>query len=515
MSNNIPIKNRGAQTILKHTPQTRFPQLDDNLEYIAVSKKDGREFQDYLNKSGVLTAYIEKHYPQVVIPHKNIRLREFKITGRYWWEEYFDVIIREKNIQDVKKCPYCEWTTIDIENKSGALEQHLLKKHGITKEQYIIEHPEDKEYFEIANKTLQRQWETDPDKYVICAICGKKLSRIDSAHLSKHGITKDEYILKYGQPTISKSLKKRLQEIMLNSNMNLEMSKFTTKPETELLEFITSHNIIAHKDRKTLKGKEIDIFIPSLNIGIEFNGNIWHSEFRGQKDPYSHLNKTLLCEEKGINLIHIFEDEYMYHKNVVLDNIARILNISLDLPVIQPSDCIFKNIDASIAIPFLSNFSLKETPHHCEFIGAFYNEELITVGAFLKEDKQWVISNLTHDYNLYCDDVKNEIINHFLSNYNPNKLIINIDKRWVNPNEIINYQNIGFVYHKDIAPDYTLFNSKLDRYKRFLKEYIQDRLKITDQELNDTDFLIENHYDRIWDCGYSQYIWENKKEEDI
>ena len=54
--------------------------------------------------------------------------------------------------------------------------------------------------------------------------------------------------------------------------------------------------------------KEIDIFIPSKNIGIEFNGLYWHTEEKvGQN---YHLDKTNLCEENGIQLLHIFEDEW-------------------------------------------------------------------------------------------------------------------------------------------------------------------------------------------------------------
>lgn len=54
--------------------------------------------------------------------------------------------------------------------------------------------------------------------------------------------------------------------------------------------------------------REIDIYLPDLNLGIEFNGNRWHSiEFK--KDPAHHLKKSLLCREKGIRLIHIYEFE--------------------------------------------------------------------------------------------------------------------------------------------------------------------------------------------------------------
>ena len=81
---------------------------------------------------------------------------------------------------------------------------HLLKIHNITKEQYLIDHPADEGFLMLANKTLNRQMEKDTSKYVSCAICGKKLARIDWRHLAKHGITKEEYKRLYDNTTVSK-----------------------------------------------------------------------------------------------------------------------------------------------------------------------------------------------------------------------------------------------------------------------------------------------------------------------
>ena len=42
-----------------------------------------------------------------------------------------------------QKCPYCNWETIDVENKSGWFEQHLRKDHNISAEQHLSRFPED------------------------------------------------------------------------------------------------------------------------------------------------------------------------------------------------------------------------------------------------------------------------------------------------------------------------------------------------------------------------------------
>ena len=60
--------------------------------------------------------------------------------------------------------------------------------------------------------------------------------------------------------------------------------------------------------RKIIKPLELDFYIPNLKLAIEFNGTYWHSKNAG-KDIKYHLNKSLLCREKGIRLIHIYEFE--------------------------------------------------------------------------------------------------------------------------------------------------------------------------------------------------------------
>lgn len=50
-----------------------------------------------------------------------------------------------------------------------------------------------------------------------------------------------------------------------------------------------------------LKGKELDIFIPSLSLGIEYDGCNWH------KNTKSDLEKNRMCHENGIELLRIRE----------------------------------------------------------------------------------------------------------------------------------------------------------------------------------------------------------------
>jgi len=65
--------------------------------------------------------------------------------------------------------------------------------------------------------------------------------------------------------------------------------------------------------------------LPEKKLAIEFNGTYWHSTECG-KDRWYHLNKTLRCKEKGIRLIHIFENEWKENRELCEKTIINNIN---------------------------------------------------------------------------------------------------------------------------------------------------------------------------------------------
>ena len=525
---NIPIKKRGAQPhnktyIVDDIKINKFPPLEEGWEYIAVCKKDGKIFKDYLNKAGTLINHLKKIEPTLEIPSDWKRLEYYKMTGIYWWEDYYDVIPRKIIQKEVKVCSICGWTTYDIHNKSGAFENHLKNTHQISKKEYVEKFPDEIEYFYCKNKTEQRQFETDETKYVTCAICGKKLSRIDEKHLAKHGITKMEYLSKYGGETISSSFKEYLVKLMTNNNINHITPTFTSDAETELLNFIQSYNIECSKNRSILKGQEIDIFIPSHNIGIEFNGNKWHTEWWGGKTRMYHLNKTLKCNSQNIGLIQIFEDEFHYKKDIIFNKIAHTLNIDLHLPKIMGRKCSIHEIDKTTAKEFLEQFHIQGFTPSTIYLGAYYNEKLIAVMSFkedIKGTNKWELNRFASDYNFICQGIGGKLFTHFLKLFNPTEIKSFADRRWTINKERNFYTKLGFTLIEELKPDYRYYNAKIDRYERFHKFNFRKSILIKkyhfNKEMTETEMMKELGYDRIWDCGLFKYVWinPNKKEED-
>lgn len=87
------------------------------------------------------------------------------------------------------------------------------------------------------------------------------------------------------------------------SNMNVR-----SKHETYLFNIVKLYYSDTVQSKKVLGSKELDIYVPSIKLGIEYNGNRFHCIESGKLKNY-HLEKSLLCRKNNIRLIHIYEFE--------------------------------------------------------------------------------------------------------------------------------------------------------------------------------------------------------------
>lgn len=522
LENGVEMKKRGGQKqnntyVVSDWKIEKYPS-EEGYHYIARFREDGKEFNDYMNQAGLLTSYIKEKIG-INIPSLYDRRKYYMETGNYWWEQWFDIIKLEN--KPTKKCPYCNWETTDIENRSGAFEVHLREKHNKSKEDYIKEYPEEKYYFILANETLNRQMCENEDEYVVCAICGKKLARINDRHLKSHGITRLEYIEKYNAPVYSK---KHYEKLLVSSNkMNLALDGrndiFTSKPEKEIMDFITDMGVKCSKNRKLLNGKEIDIFVEEKQIAIEFNGCKYHTEWYGGKGRQYHLTKTKMCKDKGVGLIHIFEDEFFGKKEIVFNKIQHILGIDTNKEKVYGRKCDIQRIDGETAKMFMEKFHIQGGDSSTVHYGSFYDDKLIAVMSFLRnKGDEWELTRFASDFNYICCGVGGKLFKNFIKEHNPNSVKSFADRRWT-INETNNlYIQLGFEFDSYTPPSYTYYKPKVHRYQRFHKFGFRKKVLLKKHpeeltpEMTETEMVKKLGYDRIWDCGLIKYIWKKPEE---
>ena len=98
--------------------------------------------------------------------------------------------------------------------------------------------------------------------------------------------------------------------------------------ETEIYEYVRYlyNDNVLRNNRKTLNGKELDIYIPSLNLAFEVDGDFWHLnpelydeeyEYNGrtvESETNRRTEKDLLAKEHGIEIIHIWQYDWNNRK---------------------------------------------------------------------------------------------------------------------------------------------------------------------------------------------------------
>ena len=108
-------------------------------------------------------------------------------------------------------------------------------------------------------------------------------------------------------------------------NIDIIANRSKSSGEQLLVQFIQENynTEIIRNTKKLIKPKEIDIYLPKYKLAIEFNGRHWHSpELKGGETKWFeyHENKIRDCKEKGIELLHIWED-YGDYKKLIQDAI--------------------------------------------------------------------------------------------------------------------------------------------------------------------------------------------------
>lgn len=284
--------------------------------------------------------------------------------------------------------------------------------------------------------------------------------------------------------------------------------------EDEIYDLVKKYYNDSRHNIRNIISKELDIYIPSKNIAIEYNGLRWHSELF-KTDKNYHLNKTIECNKQGIKLLQIFEDEFVEHKDIVLNKISHIIGIQQNLPKVMGRKCKIEIIDRNVAKLFLNDYHIQGFVSSTVYLGAIYDNNLIAIMTFkqnFKGSDKWELTRFASNYHYICQGVGGKLFNWFIKNYNPSEVKSFADRRWTLDKENNLYTKLGFKLVEELKPEYKYYNPKVDKYKRFHKfgfrKQILHRKYGFPLSMTETEMVKKLGYDRIWDCGLFKFVWE-------
>lgn len=288
--------------------------------------------------------------------------------------------------------------------------------------------------------------------------------------------------------------------------------KGTSLFEKEVYDYILSFSPnVESNNTEILGGKEVDVYDPINKIGVECNGLYWHSESNGRDRKY-HLSKTNICEQKGIQLIHIFEDEWIYKQDIVKSKLKHIFARSSEK--IYARNCNIQTVSKDDCDTFLETYHIQGKDNSKIRYGIYYNDELFGVMTFGACRVSLGGKNKSGEYELYRFCTKSHIIgsggkllSHFIKINSPTLIITYADRRWTKSSNNL-YEQLGFKKESNGTPNYWYFKGGSKRYHRFgfTKHILHKKLENFDPNLTEWKNMQLHNYDRIWDCGHLKYI---------
>ena len=429
------------------------------------------------------------------------------------------------NGQGCPKCNGKHLTTNEI--ISLFKEKHSDKNYDYSKVNYELMHkkvciicPEHGEFWQTPSKHLLGQG---------CPKCSIKnksqrhtteefIEKAKEVHGNKYGYSKTEYI-SAKDPSIITC--KKHGDFMQCPNDHLSghgcprcgKGKIISNFEDEIYSFVKkiAHSAI-QSNRTILDNKnELDIFIPKNNLAIECDGLHWHSEYF--KDKNYHIEKTSECAQKGVRLIHVFEDEWINKKNIVKSILSNII-LQSDRKI-YARKCVIKKVSKIEKSIFLNSNHIQGNVGTSIDIGLYLNDELVSLMCFSPLRLNLGLKSKNKEFELirFCNKMGTNVIGgasklfqSFIRENNPSKIISYSDNRWF---EGEMYPKLGFKFLHNSMPNYyyVVNRQRENRFKYRKSILVKEGF---DKNKSEHEIMLERKIYRIYDCGCKVWEWNGQ-----
>jgi hypothetical protein len=288
----------------------------------------------------------------------------------------------------------------------------------------------------------------------------------------------------------------------------------TSMYEQDFLNFIRSvyKETILDKTKNIIKPFELDVFLPDLNIGFEFNGIYWHNEI--YKEQNYHFNKTELCEKNNIRLIHVYEDDWIHRNDIVKSRILSIINSST-IKIYARHTKIKEIEDNNLVRDFLNKNHIQGLIGSQFKFGLFFNDELVSLMTFGKQRKNMGINSSPDSYELlrFCSKLNTTVIGgasrlfkYFINKKNPKEIISYADRSW-SQGELYKKLNFCFIHKTRPSYYYVVGGIRKNRFNFRKDVLIKDGF---DSNKTEHEIMLERKIYRIYDSGQLKFIWKQE-----
>lgn len=218
-----------------------------------------------------------------------------------------------------------------------------------------------------------------------------------------------------------------------------------------------NNNDVLLGDSSLLNDDVLDIYLPKLNLAFEICRLYNHSEL--YKDKNYHIKKADRCKELGVQIVFIWEDDWIQRKEVVKSMIFNKLGINT--VKIYARKCQVKEIkNSKIATNFLDENHVQGHIGSYIKLGLYHGDELVSLMTIGKKRKFMNTNSVEGEYELlrYCNKRYTNVVGgasklfkYFVKNYDFNEITTFADRSYSDGNL---YEVLGFTFEHKTNPNY-------------------------------------------------------------
>lgn len=419
----------------------------------------------------------------------------------------------KKDIESIKHYKKRNFTNNDISNITGA---NLNKIKEVVKENnlYLTFEQAQKNAYDKKLKKNPDCMEKMREIRMTCTTndYNNKMSEIIDILEKPENILPNAYIAeKFGitPKSLAQGLRTRGREDLIQPSK-------TSAAEEEIADFIekiTNKNIdIKRSNRSIVSPKELDIYIPSLNLAIEYCGLYWHNEDSPEpRDKSYHYEKMKKCNEKDVRLITIFEDEWKEREKQVKNYLKSVVGFAKKR--VYARKCEVRIVGNSVAKVFLEENHIQGKTTMKIAFGLYFENELLGLVTGnchhrqKRDNAPFVLNRLVFKDEVQVVGGASKLLKRLIKyakHEGYKELISWSDNRWSEGNV---YKKTGFNLVAELKPDYSYYvgngkreSKQSNKKANLLKKGAKGTLENTEKELAKSLNLC-----RIWDCGKKRW----------
>jgi hypothetical protein len=293
-----------------------------------------------------------------------------------------------------------------------------------------------------------------------------------------------------------------------------------SRVEGEIVDFIRGHGFKVECNVSLFEGStsEVDIYVPQKNIAIEYNGILWHSygttypnnADRENITKYREQKKNIESAKLNINLITIFETEWLYKREIVKSILLSKLGVSDNR--IYGRKCVVRTLTKNEKSLFYNENHIQGNCQSFYDVGLIYEGDIVCAMSF---SKRKISKQSDVELVRFCNKLNTTVVGGFskLFKFSLDVLRCNIisycDLRYSDGNL---YKQNGFIL-KHVSPPnyfYTRDCVKLESRLKYQKHKLVNT-KSFDKNKTETDIMYSEGFRKIYDCGNLTFLYLSHK----